>query len=406
MIIFKRDEVLYLVGRALALLARPICLLLGNWLFGNAVATILASAFLVTAVLNILFGVDPHRPFYTRRFGSVPVDATRAFTRYFFAHILLGGAGMAACILYFRTVEQSTPLAILAGLFFLTERLADETLRFTLFQRQRGRWGRFMIERVMVQAVGVGMIMVIRPASGAPVWILLALTAGNLASFGRMLPGNLVLRCLRKPARIWSYVRSAALLIGRSGTIWLLSLAMAFGSYLERLIVLASRKDDLAIFSLIVTSLSVVQIGVDYFYFSQRRREFLEGAIDFRRALLSRTFGLVILGTLLSGSALMMVNVHLYKGAPHISWLAVVLVAIMQVTIASISIAREIAYWHNQLRAILRVEMIFFASVVAIFALLYLVHLNYVWLLIPAAGALLLRLVLLARIPHERLPIS
>ena len=85
---------------------------------------------------------------------------------------------------------------------------------------------------------------------------------------------------------------------------------------------------------------------------------------------------------------------------------AIVFVALIQVTIGTSLIVREIAYWNNQLKAILRVEIIFFAAIGLIFATLYLAKLHYVWLLPPAAASLLLRLVLFARIKHERIPIS
>jgi hypothetical protein len=406
MITFSTDEAYYLVGRAFALLARPTCLLLGNRLFGNGAAASVASAFLIVAVLNIVSGVDPHRSFYARRFGPAPVDATRAFARYFFAHVLLGTAGAAVCVACFGLAYGMVGLAFAGALLFVTDRLSDESLRFMLFQRHRGTWGRAMMTRVVCQAALLGIVALVRPSVEPAAWIVAALGLGNLVAFGRLLPSRLIRRSLAHPRRIRNYARSAATLITRSGALWLLSLATAFGTYLERLIVLASRKDDLAIFTLIVTSMSVVQIGVDYFYFSQRRREFLEGVIDARHALLSRSYFLVVGGALLCGTLLMSINLYLYKGAPAIPLLAILLVALIQVAVGSTSIVREIAYWNNQIRAILRVELFFFAMVVGIFGSLALLNISYVWLLAAAAVTLSVRLFLLMRIDPRRLPIT
>ena len=402
----RLGELSYLAGRAASLGSRPAYLLICNHFFGNAVATILASVILVAAMLNAVAGVDSHRIYYARHFGDAPGSAARAYGRYIFAQLLVGLTGCCVCIGYFVFVERSAWLVLAAAGFVATERLADETLRYMLFQRARAHWGRLMIVRIGAQMVLIGLVVLARPSVEAAACFALAMLAGNLVAFGRSIPFGFLRRTFARPWLVGGHVRAAIRLILNSGIIWVLSLATMFSGYLDRLIVLAASKTDLAIFSLIVASLSIVQTAIDYFYFSQHRREFLEGRISFFAAIRSRAYQFVIAGSLAVGLTLTAVNILLYRGAPHVPIVAIVFVALIQVTIGTSLIVREIAYWNNQLKAILRVEIIFFAAIGLIFATLYLAKLHYVWLLPPAAASLLLRLVLFARIKHERIPIS
>lgn len=402
----KRDEIAYLIGRAASLGSRPAYILICNHFFGNAVAAILAAVILVAAMLNAVAGVDSHRIYYARHFGDAVGSAARAFGRYIFAQLIVGGCACLAAAIYFLSVEHAVGLAISAALFVASERLADEVLRYNLFQRARARWGWHMIVRIGAQLTFITMAVVVAPQAYAGTGITFAMFAGNIAAFSGAIPFCFLRRTFARPWLIAAQTRSAIHLLLRSGLIWVLSMATMFSGYLDRLIVLASAKTDLAIFSLIVASLSIVQTAVDYFYFSQHRREFLEGRISFVAAVTSRAYQFVILGSLAVGLTLTLVNIWLYRGAPHVPVAAILFVALMQITLGTSLIVREIAYWNNQLRAILRVEIVFFVAIAAIFAALYVAKLNYVWLLPPAAATLLLRLFLFARIEHERIPIS
>lgn len=401
----RLGELAYLTGRAASLGSRPAYLLICNHFFGNAVAAVFASVILVAAMLNAVAGVDSHRVYYARHFGDAEGSTARAYGRYIFSQLLVGFVGCCVCAGYFLFVEHSPWLALAAAAFVATERLADEVLRFTLFARARARWGWFMIVRVSAQMVLIGLVVLFRPSLEAGALFALAMLGGNLIAFGRSIPLGFLARTAMHPWLIRKQVRAAIRLILGSGLIWVLSLSTMFSGYLDRLIVLASAKTDLAIFSLIVASLSLVQTAVDYFYFSQHRREFLEGRISFIAAVSSRAYRIVIGGALAVGLTLTVINILLYRGAPHVPVVAIGFVALIQVTLGTSLIVREIAYWNNQLKAILRVELIFLAAIGAIFAALYLARLDYVWLLPPAAAALLLRLFLFAHIKHERIPI-
>lgn len=402
----RRDELIYLAGRAAALGSRPIYLLICNHFFGNAVAAVVASVFLISAMLNALSAFDAHRLYYARHFGGEGGSVARAFGQYIHVQFLVGMLAALAGALYFGQVEHSLWLALFGGLFVTSERLADEVLRFTIFERSRGRWGWLMIGRVAVQMGGIAIVVAARPASAGVVWFVAALLAGNLATFGRYLPRSYV---LRSASRSWLFSRhatEAVRLISRSGLLWLLSLATMLSGYLDRIIVLAASKSDLAVFSLIVVSLSVVQNAVEYFYFSQRRRDFLEGSIRLGDVIKSRFFLMIVSSSLAIGIVLTFVMAWLYRGGPDVPILVIMLVAIEQVTIAVSNVVREIAYWNNRLNDILRAEIVFFLAVSAIFAALLAIKPHFGWLLLAGVVALIVRLFLLARIPHQRLGIA
>lgn len=366
---------------------------------------VLASAFLVSALLGAVSAVDAHRVFYARRFGMAVGSVAQAYARYIFALALLTLLGFLVCIGYFLAVEGSILVGVFAALFFGSERLSDESLRYTLFERNRGGWGILALTRVLAQMAAIGLVALLQPETNGDALFILALAIGNLLAFSRKLPLKLAARCFRKLPSVGLHLKASLKLIFASGTLWLISLTAVFGAYLDRVIVLAANKQDIAIFTLVVASMSVVQNGVEYFYFSQRRRDFLEGTISLRDTLLSVSYWRIVLISLVIGGVLTLVSVALYEDAPEVPVAVLLLVAVVQVTLATSAIAREIIYWRNQLRALLHVEMAFLTMVGCIFGVLYFLNPNYVFLIAAGALALLVRLFLLSRVSNETLPI-
>lgn len=407
-------EGLYLAGRATALVSKPVYVLAANHFFGNAVAAILASAMLVAAALTAVCAVDAHRLYYARFFKAEPGSTAVAFSRFILSTMVVASIGAVACILYFCIAERSFWLALVAAGFFLSEKVADEFLRFCLFHSERALWGALQIVRVVAQSALGGVVILATSQTRfqnhvddqAGTLLVAALFAGNLLAFLPRIPLAAIRRVTAPNNLAGRPMRDAISLIGRSGQLWLLSLAATFSTYLDRLIVLFSEKQDIAIFTLVVASMSVVQTTVDYFYFSQRRRDFLQGTINFQTIFASRGFRLSLGLSLIAGFILTWINVKLYRGAPEFPLATVLLVAVMQIILSINMLVREIVYWNNQLASALRVECVYLVMVAAIFLTIAATNPDYRWLLTGAAVALMVRLSLFARVSKTRIPIG
>lgn len=406
MIVFRQGDLVYLVGRALALGARPAFLLICNHFFGNVSAGILASVFLVSAVSNTVANVDSHRIYYARHFGDAEGLHVRTYILYVFSQLIVGAGAALGCAVYFWVVEGDGWLATISALFTLSERLADEALRFKLFQTARNAWGRLMIVRISVQSIMVGVVALSCPTTRASAYFISAMFFGNIVAFWEYIPLRFIGRSVSGWRMATRHLSASLSLIRRSGTIWMLSLATMFSGYLDRLIVLTAAKTDLAIFTLIVSSLSIVQTAIDYFYFSPHRRDFLDGKINFWTAVRSQSFQIIVCSSLIVGLILAVLNISLYRGAPTVPFAVIALVAVIQVALGMSLIVREIAYWNNQLKAILRVEIVFLGLIALILGALGLFRLHYAWLVLAAMGAILLRLLMMLRISTRRLPIK
>jgi hypothetical protein len=405
MTIFRQDEFVYLVGRAAALGSRPAYLLLCNHFFGNSVAAIVASVFLISAVLNGMAGFDVHRTYYARHFGDAPGSAAKAYVQYTHAQLLICIVAMLFGGAFFLITGGSALLAVAGGIFAATERLADEVLRYALFNRARARWGWLMICRVGFQMKLIALVVILNPAVDAAALVACALLLGNAFAFGRYCPMHFFFRLARRIGLLSRRLREAFQHLALSSHLWFLSLATMMSGFLDRIIVLRANKDELAAFSLVVVSLAVVQNTVEYFYFSQRRRDFLEGTVRFDDVMRSRLFWMLVLGSLVVGLLLTAASAWLYRGGPEIGLVVVLLVAIEQVIIATSSIPREIAYWNNQIGKLIKIEMIFLALIALMFGFSLLVETEYVWLLAFATCALAARLILLAGVGRERISI-
>lgn len=407
MITFNRGEAVYIIGRLSFLFSRPLYLLIVNHFFGNEVAALLAAAFLVSAVLLTVLAVDSHRVYYARYFGTERSNAAFGFSRHIFSQILLSLLGIALCVGYFGLSEHHWLAAFAAALFFVTEKLADEILRFTLFERARSLWGWLMIRRLAPQFLLFGCIVLLSPDRGAAGWMfILALALGNMIAFVPRVPATAVGRLFAHGRSQFVQLRSAIRLIMRSWQLWALSLAAAFSGYNDRLIVLFAKKDDLAIFTLLIVSMSVIQTAVEYFYLSQKRREILEGSINFSDVIKSKSFIRIVVVSMFVGLVISVLNIYLYSNAPKIPAILFLFIAITQISLAATLISREIVYWNNQINAALKVEIIYLSIVTTAFLVISTLGLNYLWMLACSAFALMLRLALFARITPARTTIQ
>src|SRR5262245_5640104 len=116
----------YTAGRVCAVATRPLCLFLANNVLAPSVAQGLAVVFLASAISLIGVAADPHRRFYSRLFD--PIVATNGYPAYlFFASLaVLQVVGYLAAFAITWHFTKIIPLAVVAGAYFVTEKIVDE----------------------------------------------------------------------------------------------------------------------------------------------------------------------------------------------------------------------------------------------------------------------------------------
>jgi hypothetical protein len=403
MAIFSRAEALYISGRIAFLISRPLYLLIANAFFGNDVAASLAAAYLVSAVLMTGTAVDPHRIYYARFFGDTNQPAGFGFSRFVFSHMLLSALGILLCFTYAIRSDAGWLFGAALSLFFITEKLADEVLRFTIFEDNRAKWGGLMLKRLTPQYLLFGGVIVLLPdTSQAALLLVFSLALGNVIAFVGCIPGRQISRLFANWAMIRGQLRSAVRMILSSWNIWLLSLATTTGSYVDRIIVLLSDNKILAIFTILATIFSIVQTCVEYFYLSYNRRNILSGKIKFFEAVFSKQFLITISLSLCLSIAASVVAMRLYGDEVTVNPFVFVTISTIQLCLATTMISREIIYWNNQIKQALSVEVKYLILLSAMFAALYALGAEYLSFMAAAALALTVRMLMFASIKPDR----
>lgn len=363
MIISKlRNEWSYIVGRVAAMASRPLMLLaLKHW-GGNDLAATVAVVFLVAMLASAVSGFDTHRRFYRTYFGEQQLRRIQAAYREYYGATTLQIVLVGPLLIGFMAYRfGDLMLAILVAAYFASERLADEAQRFLIFKGNRQEWGWRILAKAMLQLIGVSVVAVsLGPAAGPAVVGLLLV--GNLAAYGAKLSRRYL------PAKWLDWKIGAAACVNQR-IFWLLSMITTFISYLDRVVVMLFQQSDMAVYTILVSSISIVQNAVEYFFISLRRRDILQGQFSLSGIFLNRYFYLLLGIAALVGTAVSWVMLRLYHGIQidHLELVPIVLLS--QVALSVTLVLREIIYWNYSVEHLAYLEggFILFTVAAAVF---------------------------------------
>jgi hypothetical protein len=314
--------------------------------------------------------------------------------------VLLGTLG---CVVVFGVVVGFTGSLVLAAagmVYFVSEKLADELFRLRLFERDFRAWGRTSIARSVIQLAGFGAVLGLIGSATPAALAVLVLAMGNFLVFVPQMPSSFGrnLGVLRIRTVGWLAAR-AAHSVFENWLLWAIALLTSSIGYLDRMVALVLDRSSLPLFMLVVMCFSIVQMAVDYYYLSRHRRDFLEQRISVGSAFASRDF----LGSLGGGLALAglacLVVLRLSRNGAQFPLGYVLVIAVLQVSLALVLIPHEIIYWKHHIGRIFRIEVFFWASFVfaaftgwwlslppiGIFALVVVCALGRLWLYIAVA---------------------
>lgn len=385
---------LYTAGQISAVLSRPFALFLTNNYLSKEAADGLAVIFLASTLGLAAIAADPHRRFYPRAFGSIgPVNGLPLFL---YVGTLTVTMGLGGGLVLAMGLGLATPLLVACSgsLYFLSEKCADEVLRFRLFEGRLGAWGQAMGRRAVFQLAGVGGLVLWR-GDALPAWMLvMAFTTGNLMVFLPEVPHAIwrLLRPTRILTLIWLIKRGWRWLAG-NWTLWVLALMTSGIAYLDRCIAVFVDRDLFPLFMLVAMCLSVVPMMVGAYFLNRNRRAFLERRFTGAGVLTSRQFlGLLGAGLLGGGMASATALVFSRNGDQFpISY--VLVIAVLQVLVAVIAVLREIPYWAGSITLMLRVEGGFYLLTACALLIGWWAHLTAVWVFAAVIGCVMVRLI-------------
>lgn len=350
MIISKlRNEWLYIVGRLAAMASRPLILLSLKYWGGNDLASTIAVVFLVVMLASAVSAFDTHRGFYKAYFGDGRLRIMHATFRQYCASTILQVIIVCPLLIGFMVYRFSDlMLAVLVAAYFASERFADETQRFLIFSGNRQEWGWYILIKAMLQLIGIAVFAILLgpTAAQAVVGILLM---GNLAAYGAKFPRRYL------PAK-WQDWKVGAIACLNQRLFWLLSMMTSFISYLDRVVVMIFQQSDMAVYTILVSCMSIVQNAVEYFFMSLRRRDILQGKLTLSAIFLNGRFYIIVGIAAVIGSAVSWVMLRIY-GGNQIDYLELaVIVLLIQVTLSVSLVLREIIYWNYSVVRLVWVE--------------------------------------------------
>lgn len=399
--------VIYTAGQVSAIASRPLVLFLANNYLSKNAADGLAVVFLASTLGLAAIAADPHQRFYPRYFGTMgPVNGLPLFL-YLGTLVLTVGVGFGLVLAI--GIGLATPLlvALSGGVYFLSEKLADEVLRFRLFEDRLGAWGWSTLWRAALQLAGV-VCLVLLLAEATPAWLLvMAFAVGNLIVFLPQIPQGV--RRLFAPSRIfallWLVKRGWRWLSG-NWTLWVLALLTSGVAYLDRCVAVFVDRAMFPLFTLVAMCLSLVPTMVGAYYLNRNRRALLERRLTATGVLASRQFlGLLASGLLLGGIASVAVLTFSRDGE-RFPVIYVLVIAVMQVLVSTIAVLREIPYWQGAIVPMIRVEGLFYLLVAFSLSMGWWARLSAVWIFTVVVGCVMVRLAMYLAIaqPSKFLP--
>jgi hypothetical protein len=284
---------------------------------------------------------------------------------------------------------EDTLLGVIVIGYFASERLADEAQRFLIFANRRKEWGYRIMAKTVLQILGIGIAVEIFESSAIH-WSVLALMIGNLIGYGSKMPyryltfQNSELKILIKTT---IYQRK----------FWILSIITTVISYLDRIVVMLFQQTDLAFYTILVSSISIIQNAVDYFFVSLKRKEILQGQIHLKQIFFNHRFYLILSIASIAGLLVSWIMLRLYHSNEIVNFELIPIVLISQITLSITLLIREIIYWNYSIRHLIILDFIFILLVIITAYLINFAGFNYKFVLIGICFLLIFRLLTMIR---------
>ena len=134
--------------------------------------------------------------------------------------------------------------------------------------------------------------------------------------------------------------------------------------------VMLFQEADMAVYTILVSSMSIVQNAVDYFFVSIHRRDILKGQLLVADVFINRHFYFVVCIAVIAGGLASFVMLSIYRGQLIEQFILFPIVLINQLALSVTLVLREIMYWNHNVKRLVYIDGGFIvAALTAVFAL-------------------------------------
>jgi hypothetical protein len=382
----------YTIGRLVSVAARPLCLFVVNNSLPKSSAENLAIAFLATAIAMAFVAADPHRKYYTSLFINSKKNI--GFSFYLYATSILWLIVFGSLLVFGITVyfNKSTLFSVLVVGYFISEKVADEFLRLRLFKRELNLWGIEAAIRGLIQIILIAIFIAYIGKSISIELIVFLLALSNFIVFGPQL--SKIFPRIQKLLRfkiVYRLSYGALRLLISNRILWFIALMGTAYGYLDRVFSLVIDQSLLPVLALVVMSFSVLQMSVDFYFVSPKRRDLLEGNISLISAIRSRQFLISLFSGFLASIIIVAIVIYFSVNGIDFPVANVIAIAAIQLALAITLLPYQILYWTQNYVWIFYIEILFFSAILVVSIFGHYFQIGLTDFLIIFAGIILLR---------------
>ena len=346
----------YTIGRFAAIVTKPLII---YWLVnfvdieeGNAIA----KTFVLIAVSLVLINTDVFRDYYFNLFNKKKFHIS--FSGFIVGTILISIVGFIIIFTIYKFYLSSSSIrAACIALFFLTEKLSDESLRFKIFAKDFKSWGKAQLTKALL--ILILLISIFYLDEPDQISILLSMSIVNLIVFGKYFPLNYVLKIINSKNFSKLIIRRGIKYNLRHKTFLLLAIFTTSVAHIDRMLALVIAQEKIAILILIINSFSIMVMLFDFYYLSFKRQDFLTGKITIVSALNSfEIWRILILGALIGFAACVFI-LKTTTGSDLVLVSDVLGIFAFQLIACISYISFNILYWKNKISFLIKTDIFF-----------------------------------------------
>lgn len=383
---------LYTLGRVSAIAIKPLIIYFLINFVGIEDGNAIAKTFVLIAIALILINTDIYRNYYINFFNRKKIYSS--YSGFVIGTFILSLLGSIIIFLIYKLYLSATyALSILVALFFLSEKLADECLRFKLYAKDFQGWGEKQLFKSAM--IGILSLIIFLISDLNQVEVLLIIILINFLVFGKYFPYNYFSRVYKSKFRNKIIYKSGFLYNFKHKKFLLLAIFTTSVSYIDRMIVLVASPDKIAILILIINCFSIMIMLFDFYYLSLKRQDFLTGKISIKSALWGfEIWRILIIGAFVSTVACFFI-LSTSVGTELVMISDIVGIFSFQLIVCLSLIAYNILYWNDKIILLIKADVFFWLS---FFLIQYLIFItDYGNEILVAAGMIFLRFIYLSK---------
>ena len=383
---------LYTLGRVSAIAIKPLIIYFLINFVGIEDGNAIAKTFVLIAIALILINTDVYRNFYINFFNHKKIYSS--YSGFIIGTFVLSLIGFIIIFLIYKIyLSASYTRSILVALFFLSEKLADECLRFKLYAKDFQGWG----EKQLLKSAMIGILslFIFFISELNQVEVLLIIILINFLVFGKYFPYKYLRRIYKSKFRNKIIYKSGFLYNFKHKKFLMLAIFTTSVAHIDRMIALVASPEKIAILILIINCFSIMVMLFDFYYLSFKRQDFLTGKISIKSALAGfEIWRILIIGAFISTVACFFI-LSTSVGAELVVTSDIVGIFSFQLIACLSYIAYNILYWNNKIFLLIKTDIFFWLSFFAIQYLLFIANSGNE--ILVAAGMIFLRFIYLSQ---------